>query len=179
MSELRVPCPFTVIVDSDEKLAYQFAGLRTNKDRGAALIDVPTVRRKLPTGDYSIDGLPSVTIERKTLSDFYASVGRRANFEARLNRMGAFGYAAVVVEAEWSEVLTAPPPRTRRSPKSVARTVMAWTQRFPTVHWWFMPGRAAGEALTFRLMERWWLDHHEIRGGGMTGPATSDNTHRS
>ncbi len=159
--ERRVTCPFTVIVDSRENRGYEFVGLRTTKAQGNAIIDVPIMRCGLPTGDYSILELPSITIERKTLSDFFGSVARRDNFERRLERMGEFGYAAIVVEAEWSEILSRPPRHSKLNTKALARTVMAWTQRYDRVHWWFMPGRQAGEATTFRLLEIWWKHHRE------------------
>jgi len=70
-------------------------------------------------------------------------------------------FAAVVVEAEWSEILASPPPHTQLTPKTIFRSVLAWQQRFPRVHWWFVPGRSAGETTTFRVLERYWRERQE------------------
>ena len=69
--------------------------------------------------------------------------------------------AAVVVEAEWSEVLGSPPPHTQLTPKTVYRSVIAWQQRYPSIHWWFCADRRLAEVTTFRILERWWLKHGE------------------
>lgn len=72
--------------------------------------------------------------------------------------MSALAWAAVMIEAEWSELINDPPQRTRFKPKSLARTIQAWSIRYPRVHWVTMPGRAFAEAWTFRLLERFWRD---------------------
>ena len=69
-------------------------------------------------------------------------------------RLASFHAAAIVVEAEWSEILNAPPRHSKLPPRSVFRTVIAWQQRYQTVHWWFVPGREIGEVTTFRILER-------------------------
>ena len=40
----------------------------------------------------------------------------------------------------------------------VVRSAIAWQQRHPRVHWWFVPGRDFAEKLTFRILERYYLD---------------------
>jgi ERCC4-type nuclease len=137
-------------------LPYRFVGLRANADQDYATIVVPTRRISLKTGDYSIDGLPGVVVERKSKSDLFGSVARRDNFESRLGRMNALEFSAVVVEAEWREILTDPPPHSKLNPKALFRTILSWQQRFPGVHWLAMPGRAAAEAATFRILETFW-----------------------
>ena len=42
------------------------------------------------------------------------------------------------------------------SPKSVFGSIMAWRQRYPAVHWWFCPGRAAAERVAFEILDRFW-----------------------
>jgi DNA excision repair protein ERCC-4 len=163
-----VACPFTVVVDSREQSPYTFANIRSDADQKRLPMRVEVVRAGLATGDYTLFGFADrITLERKSISDLYGSISRRANFEARLARMdeiGANGYAAVMVEAEFSQVRTNPPPFTKLLPKSVCRTILAWDQRFPAVHWWFMPGRDAAEAWTFRILERFWKDHRPRPG---------------
>lgn len=151
-------CPFTVTVDTREQSSYSFLGLTHGSGSRKRPLIVPTMRTTLTTGDYSIFGYPSICIERKSKADLFGSVVKRANFVGRLERMSELAYAAVVVEAEWSEILQHPPPFTRYPPKSLARTIMAWSVRFNTVHWWFMPGREVAEALTFRLLQRFHTD---------------------
>jgi ERCC4-type nuclease len=155
-----VTAPFTVLVDQREKLPYQFVGLRTNADQGSVPIVVPLEFRTLTTGDYGLLGYPRVCIERKSKPDLYMSIAqKRANFEGRLKRMAVMDYAAIVVEAEFYELIRDPPPFTQFNPKALARTLIAWSQRFAKVHFWFMPGRDAAESLTFRIFERYFLDH--------------------
>lgn len=123
-------------------------------DRTGKPFDIAIYRTGIPLGDYSILGLPEIAIERKSLEDFYGSVGRRENFEGRLTRLQSKGYSAVVVEATQEQVLASPPPFSGLTPRNVFRTVQAWTMDFPRTHWWFMDGRVSAEVLTFRLLYR-------------------------
>lgn len=154
--------PFTVMVDSREQRPFMFENIRAGADRGRAPISVRTERFGLPIGDYTILGLPRVCIERKSKEDLWSSVSqRRKNFEERLQRMqDDKDYSAVVVEAEWWDVINNPPPFTQYSPLSLNRTLIAWRQRF-RVDWWFCPTRDHAEILTYRILERYWIDHKE------------------
>lgn len=147
-------CPFTVVCDTREQDVYTFEGM-TDRHRPIA---VPTMRATLTTGDYSIFGMPQIAIERKSKADLFGSVVRRENFKKRLERMGELSYSAVVVEAEISELLSNPPHFSKLKPKSLIRTIMAWSIRYPT-RWWFLPNRDAGQGITYRLLERFWLDN--------------------
>lgn len=157
-----IVCPFVIMIDSREQRPYDFLGIRAGADKGHAQIDVRTERYGLPVGDYTILDMPQICIERKSKEDLWSSIStRRENFEGRLRRMAEDKrYAAVVVEAEWWDVISNPPPFTQYRPVSLSRTLIAWRQRF-RVDWWFAPNREAAEILTFRLLERWWLDHKE------------------
>ena len=152
-------CPFTVIVDTREQQPYTFLGLKADHKRQWSTLFVPTIRKCLPVGDYSVVDYESrVVVERKSKSDLWGSVGRRSNFERRLERMSEqFDYAAVVIEAELSEILNDPPNFSTITPKNLNRTILAWRQRY-AVDWWFVPGRAFGEAYTFRILERFFRD---------------------
>jgi ERCC4-type nuclease len=155
-------CPFTVLVDSREQRAFSFAGLHSNADEGNLPIIVPMMRVGLRHGDYGLLGLPRIAGERKSLDDLYASVVRRDNWVRRLTRMQEeLDYGAVVVEAGWDQVLARPPRFSHYPPKSLFRTVVAWSQRYYKVHWWYMPDRVAAENTTFRIIERYWKDHQE------------------
>lgn len=176
----KLVSPFAVVVDSREQKPYTFEHIpyrKKLKDGQPNIIAVPIVKQILATGDYSIavkevDGngqtrwsspLP-ITIERKSLADFYSSAGRRANFLGRLQRMqDEFNFACIMVEAELSEVLWKPPKFSKLPPKTVFRTVLAWQQRFPKIHWWFVPGREFAEAATYRILERFHIEHERNR----------------
>ena len=60
----------------------------------------------LTTGDYSIQGLEHVVaIERKSLQDLIACVGReRERFDKEVQRLLAYPVRALVVEATWCEI---------------------------------------------------------------------------
>ena len=88
--------PITIIADTREQLPYAF------ENRWAA-----TVRRALPAGDYSVEGLESsIAVERKTLEDFVHSVIRdRDRFKKELAKLSEYPHACVVVEAGLTDVL--------------------------------------------------------------------------
>jgi hypothetical protein len=52
------------------------------------------------------------------------------------------------------------PTRSQLNPKTIFRSVIAWQQRYPSVHWWFCPGRRFAEVTTYRILERFWKDNH-------------------
>ena len=88
--------PATIIVDTREQEPYAF------DPRLAA-----AVRRALPAGDYSIEGLEErVAVERKTLDDFVSTViHSRRRFHEELQKLTGYRAACVVVEAGVLDVL--------------------------------------------------------------------------
>jgi ERCC4-type nuclease len=157
----KLVAPFTLVIDSREQTPYAFAGLRSDADAGRRPLLVRTVTRGLEAGDYSLEGFERlVAVERKSLSDLFATLGQaRARFVRELRRLQAlYEFAAVVVEAGWEDILVRPPPRSRLRPKTVFRSVVAWQQRYPRVHWWMCPSREFAEVVTFRMLERFWRD---------------------
>lgn len=147
-----------MLIDTREQLPYSFAGLKADAKLGGGPLAVRTERATLESGDYSLAGFESrVAVERKSLADLFGTLGRgRDRFERELTRLSGFEFAAVVVEAEWSAVFNDPPARSRLTPKAVFRTVNAWEQRYPRVHWSFLPSRAFAEAKAFRVLERFY-----------------------
>jgi ERCC4-type nuclease len=147
--------PFTVVIDDRERKPYPFDSIREGLD----LIAVPTLTRRIPTGDYVVDGLEGeIVVERKSLEDLYATLGqRRKEFEAEMIRMQSHRRAFVVVEAGWDVALLSPPIHSRLNPRTVSRTVIAWAVRYG-VHFQFLPSRKAAEAFTYRLLERAWKE---------------------
>lgn len=153
-------CPFTIIVDTREQRPYKFAGIVGDVKDGGRLVSVPLHGDCIPAGDYSIQGwTDKVAVERKSKADLYSTLGSgRARFGRELERLDSLWWAAVVVEADWRELLQEPPPYSRLLPKTVYRSVVAWQMRFPSVHWWMCPGREFAERTTFRLLERFWKE---------------------
>lgn len=167
-------CPFRVLVDTNEGAPYRFTGIESSDDNDSTLL-VSTVTFPLYThgkrsividgkeyskglADYSIEGLMDlVQVERKSLDDLYGTLGgRRDDFEAEICRLNECEFAAVVVEATWHEITHQPPARSRLNPKSVEGTIQAWSIRYPSVHWFACGGRAGGERMTFKLLEKFW-----------------------
>jgi ERCC4-type nuclease len=158
--EEPLPTPFTVLIDTREQHPYRFEGLRSDAREGRRPLAVQTERATLRSGDYSLCAwCDYVAVERKSVSDLFGTLGQgRERFERELLRLAEMEFAAVVVEANWSEVL-APQPHSQLNPKTVHRSVIAWQQRHPRVHWWFCGDRWLAEVTTFRILERWWRDH--------------------
>lgn len=154
----EVLCPFKIVVDSHEQLPYTFHGLRTTKDEGDKLIQIETITHGLHVGDYAIDGMPGgIIIERKSKEDMFKSIVDRDNCKRRLGLMSDdFVTAHWIVECELTEVYRDPP--SQYNPTALMRSVWAWNQRYPKVHWHWVPGRRFGEQLTFRLLERYYTD---------------------
>ena len=147
-------------LDDREKLPYSFMTLHANARQGGGLLFVPTARKGLALGDYSIEGHEdAVAIERKSLDDLDQSLPRRVNFVGRLERMNERKFAAVVIEATWLQIASEPPYRSRMNPLSVVRSLFAWTVRYPRVPWVPAGARAAGEAITYQLLEAFNRNH--------------------
>ena len=91
-----------VIVDTRERAPWTFEaqeGIRFSQG-------ITTVRRKLESGDYSVDGLEDrVAIERKSLDDWVGTVMReRSRFYRELDRLRAFEFRCVIIEASLRDV---------------------------------------------------------------------------
>jgi ERCC4-type nuclease len=154
--------PLLVLIDDREQLPYCFDGFRANSDRNHAEILVGTETRRLETGDYSLDGhTDKIVIERKSKSDLFSTLSqggenhRRERFMAELERMASIPYAYVMVECQWSDIFFDPPILSQLTPKSICRTVISMQQKYPNIHWHFMPDREFAQAMTFRILERY------------------------
>lgn len=157
--------PVAVLVDTREQRPYRFDGLRSDKKAGGGALVVEVKQATLPTGDYSLDGYTDrVAVERKSLNDLFHTLSQeRDRFERELVRLQAMEFAAVMVEAEWTQILDDPPKFSHLLPKTVFRSVLAWQQRYPRVHWLFVPGREFAEVATFRVLQRFFLDDQQRR----------------
>jgi DNA excision repair protein ERCC-4 len=106
---------FTILVDTREQAPLVFRGFSTE-------------RATLRTGDYSIEGCAdTVAIERKSLADLFSCIGQqRDRFERELERLAAFRYGALVVEATMADVLRGC-PSSRIHPASAFGSLMSWS----------------------------------------------------
>jgi len=88
--------PATIIIDTREQEPYSFEPRL-----------VAAVRRALPAGDYSVEGLEErVAVERKTLDDFVSTViHARQRFRQELRKLAEYRAACVVVEASVVDIL--------------------------------------------------------------------------
>jgi ERCC4-type nuclease len=153
--------PWTILVDTREQAPYSFRGFDSDADCSNVPLVVPVKTETLQTGDYSLDGMKDqVAVERKSLSDLYGTIGQgRERFERELHRLNHMDYAAVVIESGWPAIIGRPPPHSKLPPKTVYRSIIAWQQRFPYVHWWDCPTRTFAERTTLRILQRFWTDH--------------------
>lgn len=117
---------------------------------------VPTVKRGLKSGDYSLDGFEDrVAIERKSLPDLYGCIGKgRERFERELVRLSEMDFAAIVVEASLRDVLEGF-ERSKVHPRSAVGSLFSWEAKYG-VHIVFAGDRRLGMAATKKLLEKWW-----------------------
>jgi hypothetical protein len=159
-AEARGVCPFTIVIDVNETLPFQFAEIYDSDNHA---VSVPITRRamwSIGLADYSIDGLEGlIQIERKG-EDLPSSLGgRREEFESEIRRLSeGCEFAAVVVEHPWRDFLQDIHEHGARA-RAIFRTVLQWQIDYPGVHWWFCEGRAHAEQVTFRLLEKFWWQH--------------------
>lgn len=113
----------TVIIDTREQMPLIFPTL-------------PTIPGSLPTGDYSAVGFESViAIERKSLPDLLACCGSsRDRFKAELQRLRAYRFRALVIEASAAEIARGE-WRSQLHPSHVFGALASWSARFTLPVW--------------------------------------------
>ncbi len=158
-------CDFTIVQDTREQIPWTFTGFTCDSPHENVPLIVPVRTGTLKTGDYSILGYEDkVCIERKTLADLYSTLGQhRDRFQREFERMAEMEYAALVIEADWGTICTQPPERSRLLPKTVYRTLIAWSQRY-RVHLFPVPSLTFAERTGFRILERFYLDKCKAKG---------------
>lgn len=155
------PSPYTVVIDNREQRPFLFVGeLKSGKD----VYRVEQAPGTLQSGDYSLRGYElDIAVERKSLTDLFCTLGKdRPRFERELQRLEKMSFAAIVVEADWRTVLTAPPPRSKLRPETIVHSVLAWQQRYQNIHWWFCMDRDMAEIVTLRILDRFWRDSKRL-----------------
>jgi DNA excision repair protein ERCC-4 len=177
MNITAVPFAPIIIVDTREQAPYTFAGIPSDTPEGGGPYSVTIARRTLQSGDYSIEGLESiVAVERKSIADLFGTIGQgRDRFVRELERLSAYRYAAVVFEATWDQIVFDPPAHSRLSAKTVHRSIVAWQQRFPRVHWWPCGNRRFAEITTFRILKRSHTEHMKAMRATKPGTSTRIN----
>ncbi len=129
----------------------------------------------LKTGDYSINGMStadalfSISIERKSLTDLFSSMGRgRERLQAEFWRMSEFTYSALIIENDFRAIFQTPPPESSMRPKAVYRSILAFSQRY-NLHCFPCPNRQFAEKTTFLILKRFWDDYVSGEIGGQNG----------
>ena len=114
---MKTPTP-TIIVDTREQDPLTFANL-------------PTERRTLPTGDYTILGFENVfCVERKSLADLIQSTTfERERFERELVRMRWYSFRRLLIVGTLADI-EAHRYRSQANPKSVIASVTAFEVRY-------------------------------------------------
>jgi len=168
----------TVLIDQREKRPYGF----THSIAACPGWSIDLQTTLLRTADYSL-ACPShnpkdhIVIERKTLADLYGSLGRhRGRLRREFERLSAFGYAALVVEAGWDLIARPVGLHSQLNPKSVFATLVAWSQRYG-VHVFAFPDRDFAEQAVFRMLQRWQRDRDTGERGRLAVSAQEGPDH--
>lgn len=139
------PGEFGVVVDTREQKPFEFPST------------IPVEVRKLDSGDYSVIGYESeIAIERKGEDDFVQSISwELSRFEAELERLEKFKYAAVVVESTLGRINTHAYTAPTIDPKTIiTRAALICVRGVPV--FWAGPHRPISMGWTLRLLKFWW-----------------------
>ena len=170
-TDVAVPLPFTVLVDTAEQQPFQFQGFRADADQKHRPLIVPLkyVDLGVSHGDYGIDGIDDCFVERKGLGDAigtFLSVpdsDRRNRWEATLEFLAGIKTSAVVVECSFLAVLGNIQARGQRDKPTLQKLlhcqVLAWEQDY-RVPFIFCDTRRFAEQTTLQLLRRHWRKAH-------------------
>lgn len=138
----KIPEGFTLVIDTREQLPL-FTDIQ---DR---IPDLTIIHAPLALGDYSIKGFTRrITVERKTISDFYAYIGRdRKRTEDKLRQLSEYDFVALAIEGTEDDVLSQH-LCTLLSPEHARGFLVSWEVKYG-FHTYFG---------TRRSIERWILD---------------------
>lgn len=136
--------PFTVLVDSREQTPWPMEG-------------IAQVRRKLATGDYSvevagIDWSNRIALERKSKNDQWQCVaGERARFIRCLERLAKLEFAAVIIECSLVDFALQPAQVQRVTPATAVGSCLSWMVQYGVPFIWAGP-RDHAERVALRLL---------------------------
>lgn len=157
---MKIDNKFSVAIDNREQLPVLFDKVGSKNFEYLQSVEFKTLK----TGDYSLIGLESeIAIERKSIEDLFLSCGRnRDRFEREFQRMSYYKYAALLIESDFKTIFEDPPGTSNMLPKSVFRTLIAWSQRY-NVHIFPCPTRAFMEKTIYILLHRYHVDSQKIK----------------
>jgi ERCC4-type nuclease len=116
----------------------------------------------LDAGDYSVrlDGeLLSIRIERKNLGDLFGVCGNgRDRFVRELERLTAYEYRAIVIEAPASQILSGY-ERSRIPGRGVMASLCCWSVQYQIPVWFGETHRRAA-GITARLLEEFAIHYY-------------------
>lgn len=156
--------PFTIVIDTREQAPWSFDGIDADADQKNLPFVVRTKSSTLQTGDYSLEGFESkICIERKSHADLYGTIiNGRDRFKRELERMQSFEFSAVIVEASWGRLRTAPEHMQGVAPKSIVRSIMSLMIDYPP-QWILCPDRRFAEVYAFQLLRMFWRKKEAAR----------------
>ncbi|RLC36615.1 hypothetical protein DRH27_04955 [Candidatus Falkowbacteria bacterium] len=147
-----IPKGFTIVIDSNEQNPLKFG-------------NIPTVTKKLDSGDYGILGMEfSVCIERKSQSDFYGSIvgDGRERLYLMFDRTKGYGFKAFVIECEEAELMTPELTFSGVKPQSVYATVSSWEVKYG-YHFYYGNRRACAVKVANWLINYYNMSKHVKR----------------
>ncbi len=114
--------------------------------------DVTLERATVETGDVCLSALlDGAVVERKTVPDFLAAVGReRKRFDLEIKRARYCGSFVIIVEGTYGDVIAANRARGLISEAAIAGTIATWTRRGAPVL--FAGGVHAAADLAYRFL---------------------------
>lgn len=141
---------FNIVVDTREQKPWTFAACNT-------------VKKKLDTGDYSIEGLETILcIERKNSVSEIANNISESRFKDELDRMSSYLYKFILLEFNLQDVLNYPkgsavPPRMWSKIKIRPPYILKYLTELQTkhdIHVIFCDNPAAAEEMAFSIIKR-------------------------
>jgi ERCC4-type nuclease len=179
MSSEPVVTPFTVLRDTREQAPWSFRGLRASASKGGGPLIVRTGWKNLGQGmgDYTLAEAvhedPAIrwhiSIERKSVADLVSTIlSGRTRFKQELANLNRMDSGHIMVEGSWSDVMNYHSPgwtenglaaeKVHRNRQTAYWSITSWMMpdRFPRVHWHFVPCRNDAQAFAFRLLNLWW-----------------------
>lgn len=133
-----------IVVDTREQIPLDFGA------------DVPTVRRKLDSGDYSLEGFDKyVSVERKNWADAWGSMSAgRGRFERCVERLAKLDRAAIVIECTLAGLCERPMQIQRTNAASVVGGFISYSAQY-AIPVFFCGNREFAARVTLRFLASW------------------------
>lgn len=171
-----IACPFTILIDSQEKAPWPFSPPIRARSRVDARrrvygeIQTRTEYLGVGQGDYTLAGdeyRGRIAIERKSVEDLQGTLlgfrQRRDRFCRELENLACMDCAAVICEGTIGQVLAQAPEYGSHSAAEnrniLMGTILDWQQEY-RVPWIFCDDRRLAELTAFRILEKFWARNH-------------------